>query len=58
MHLLVIGGTGRTGKLVVGEALQQDHTVTALVQDESKLETNSPQVGLTVVKGMLKNKRR
>jgi len=48
MHFFIIGGNGRTGAVVVQEALRRGHTVTALVRDPSKV-TESP--GLTLVKG-------
>ena len=36
MKLLVIGATGPTGKEIVGQALAQGHTVTALARDPAK----------------------
>ncbi|RJE25396.1 NmrA-like family [Aspergillus sclerotialis] len=48
MHILIIGGNGRTGKLVISAALQQGHTITALVRDPDALEKTH---GLTIVKG-------
>ncbi|KAJ5678792.1 hypothetical protein N7462_007036 [Penicillium macrosclerotiorum] len=33
MHVLIIGGSGRTGKLVIAELLRRGHEVTALVRD-------------------------
>jgi putative NADH-flavin reductase len=48
MHVLIIGGTGRTGSLVTTELLARGHTVTALVRNPSKL---AAQPGLTPVKG-------
>lgn len=48
MHILLIGASGRTGKLVLSEALKRGHTVTALVRNESSLE---PRTGLTIVQG-------
>lgn len=47
-HLLVIGGTGRTGRLVIEEALRRGHSVTALVRDPSSVV---PGDRLTVVEG-------
>lgn len=47
-HLLVLGGSGRTGRLVIAEALRRGHTVTALVRDASKMV---PGEHLTVVEG-------
>src|ERR1700674_4918184 len=37
MNLLVLGATGRTGRLVVEQALVAGHTVTALVRSPEKL---------------------
>lgn len=39
MQILILGATGRTGTLVLLEALRRDHTVTALVRKPSSLET-------------------
>ena len=36
-HLLVIGGSGRTGRLVITEALRTGHSVTALVRDPTRV---------------------
>ncbi|KAF7554235.1 hypothetical protein G7Z17_g3058 [Cylindrodendrum hubeiense] len=48
MRLLLVGANGRTGRLVLSEAISRGHTVTALVRNPSSLE---PQSGLTIVKG-------
>ena len=39
MNLVVLGATGRTGRLVVEQALAAGHTVTALVRSPQKLTT-------------------
>jgi len=39
MNLVVLGATGRTGRLVVEKALAAGHTVTALVRSPQKLTT-------------------
>jgi uncharacterized protein YbjT (DUF2867 family) len=39
MNLVVLGATGRTGRLVVEQALAAGHTVTALVRSPEKLAT-------------------
>ena len=39
MNLVVLGATGRTGRLVVEQALAAGHTVTALVRTPEKLTT-------------------
>ncbi|KAJ5586887.1 uncharacterized protein N7459_002652 [Penicillium hispanicum] len=48
MHALIIGGSGRTGKLVVEEMLQRKHEVTVLVRNPSAMQE---QKGLSLVKG-------
>lgn len=48
MRVLVIGGNGQTGRLVIDEALQRGHKVTALIRNPSEL---SPKEGLRIVKG-------
>jgi uncharacterized protein YbjT (DUF2867 family) len=49
MNLVVLGATGRTGRLVVEQALAAGHTVTALVRSPEKLNTGNP--NLRVVTG-------
>jgi uncharacterized protein YbjT (DUF2867 family) len=49
MNLLVLGATGRTGRLVVEQALAAGHTVTALVRTPEKLTTGNS--NLRVVTG-------
>jgi uncharacterized protein YbjT (DUF2867 family) len=49
MNLAVLGATGRTGRLVVEQALATGHTVTALVRSPEKLTTGNP--NLRVVTG-------
>lgn len=49
MNLVVLGATGRTGLLVVDQALAAGHTVTAVVRSPEKLTTSNPH--LRVVKG-------
>jgi putative NADH-flavin reductase len=48
MHFLILGASGRTGKLATAEALDRGHTVTALVRKASSME---PRQGLTIVQG-------
>lgn len=48
MHLLIIGGSGRTGQLVIKEALSRGHKVTALVR---KLSSLPAQDKLIIVEG-------
>jgi len=49
MNLVVLGAAGRTGLLVVDQALAAGHTVTALVRSPEKLATVNP--NLRVLKG-------
>jgi uncharacterized protein YbjT (DUF2867 family) len=49
MKLLVLGGTGGTGKHVIESALESGHEVTALVRDPAKVATKHDK--LTVIKG-------
>jgi len=49
MNIVVLGATGRTGRLVVEQALAADHTVTALVRSPEKLAVSNP--NLNVVAG-------
>ena len=49
MNLLILGGTGRTGRLVVEKALDEGHAVTVLVRSPEKLA--SPGSALHVVAG-------
>src|ERR1700680_2316099 len=49
MNLVVLGATGRTGRLVVEQALAAGHTVTALVRSPEKLTTTH--ANLRVVTG-------
>ena len=48
MRVLVIGGSGQTGRLVIDEALQRGHKVTALIRNPSALRAKE---GLNIVKG-------
>ena len=49
MNLLVLGATGRTGSLVVEQALAAGHSVTALVRSPQKLNLTNP--NLRVITG-------
>lgn len=49
MKLLIIGGTGGTGKELIKQALENDYLVTALVRSPDKLKEKHP--NLFVVKG-------
>ncbi|MCJ1333330.1 hypothetical protein MMC10_010024 [Thelotrema lepadinum] len=48
MRILLLGGSGRTGQLVVAEALERGHSVTALVRDPSSMP---PQQNLSAIQG-------
>ncbi|KAK2741487.1 hypothetical protein FQN57_005620 [Myotisia sp. PD_48] len=48
MRLLIIGGNGRTGRLVIAAALKKGYTVTALIRNPDTLE---PAAGLKIIKG-------
>ncbi|KAG4432569.1 hypothetical protein IFR05_011957 [Cadophora sp. M221] len=52
MHLLIIGGSGRTGKLLIEAALQAHHTITALVRNPTSLP---PAAGLSIIQGSPEN---
>ncbi len=49
MKVIVFGATGRTGKLVVEQALEAGHVVTAVARNPSAVETRHKR--LTVVQG-------
>ncbi|KAJ4417720.1 hypothetical protein N0V82_005994 [Gnomoniopsis sp. IMI 355080] len=48
MHILIIGGSGRTGELVIDKAISHGHQVTALVRKPASLK---PRNNLTIVEG-------
>ncbi|KAK1978057.1 NADH(P)-binding-domain-containing protein [Colletotrichum cereale] len=50
MHILILGATGRNGALVLAEALERGHTVTALVRDPAG-SALTPHANLTLAKG-------
>jgi len=49
MKLLIIGGTGGTGKQLIKQALEEGHQITALVRNPGKLKITDP--GLRIIKG-------
>jgi putative NADH-flavin reductase len=49
MKLLIIGGTGGTGKELIKQALEQGHSLTALVRKPEKLKIAHP--NLSIIKG-------
>jgi putative NADH-flavin reductase len=44
MKILILGATGRTGRLIVEEALKQGYELNVLVRDKNKLSFNSKSV--------------
>ncbi|KAI1120265.1 NAD-dependent epimerase/dehydratase-like protein [Nemania abortiva] len=50
MQLLILGGSGRTGRLIVEEALSKGHNVVALVRSASSFPLGA-RPGLTLVEG-------
>src|SRR5260370_26444217 len=50
MKLLLLGGTGRTGRQLLAQALDRGHEVTALVRSDSKIEVgiHSPRVRVRI----------
>lgn len=49
MKVLVIGGTGGTGKQLIAQALEKGHNVSALVRNPDKVKQTHPQ--LRILKG-------
>jgi putative NADH-flavin reductase len=49
MRLIIFGSTGSVGRLVVGQALQNNHMVTAFLRDPAKLTISHS--NLTVIRG-------
>ncbi len=54
MKLLLLGATGRTGKLVLDEALHNNYGVVCLVRDSSKIRKRT---GLEIIQGDVTNPR-
>jgi putative NADH-flavin reductase len=53
MKLLIFGATGRTGKPLVNQALEQGHHVSAFVRSSGKLGINHP--NLEIIEGNILN---
>jgi len=53
MKIAIFGATGSVGRLAVKQALEQGHTVTALVRDPEKVETRHE--NLSLIKGDVLN---
>jgi uncharacterized protein YbjT (DUF2867 family) len=48
MRLLVLGGTGATGRLVVDQGLAGGHSVRALVRSPDKLPSDAPHLEVVI----------
>lgn len=44
MKLLIVGATHGTGRCLLDQALEQEHDVTVLVRDESRLSVTHPKL--------------
>jgi nucleoside-diphosphate-sugar epimerase len=53
MNIIIFGASGRTGSLLVSQALQQNHHVTAFVRQASRITTRHQ--NLKIVEGSLKD---
>ena len=53
MKIIIFGASGKTGKLVVEKALQEDYTVTAFVREAAKLDIQHS--NLTIIQGEATN---
>lgn len=49
MNIIVFGASGKTGKIVIENALRQEYNVTAFVRDSSKLSISDTK--LTIIEG-------
>ena len=48
MKLLVLGGTGGTGRHLVQQALDANHEVTVLVRDRARISTQHPRLQIVI----------
>lgn len=61
MKLLLLGGSGRTGQLVLQKALENNHEVITIVRDPSKIRINGGKIiqgtpyDLTIINSAMKN---
>lgn len=54
LHILVLGGSGRTGRILIDDALERGYTVTALVRNPDSLKpATKANANFTLVKGGL-----
>ena len=44
MKLLIIGGTGKTGRELIKQGLEQGHFITAIVRNPKKIKNNHPKL--------------
>ncbi|MBT8267729.1 MAG: NAD(P)H-binding protein, partial [Bacteroidia bacterium] len=44
MKLLIIGGTGKTGRQLIKQGLEQGHDLTVLVRKSGKVKVHHPQL--------------
>jgi putative NADH-flavin reductase len=51
MKLLIIGGTGKTGRELIKQGLEQKHIITAIVRNPAKMQSEN--LNLKVIKGIL-----
>ena len=49
MNIIVFGATGKTGQLLLSQALKEGHKVTAFVRSPAKLQVTDP--NLTIIQG-------
>jgi putative NADH-flavin reductase len=49
MKVLLLGATGRTGKLILYQLLERGHAVNVIVRDKAKVKISSPR--LTIFEG-------
>ncbi|KAE9362826.1 NAD(P)-binding protein [Stipitochalara longipes BDJ] len=54
MHVLLLGATGRTGSLILKDALSRNHTITVLARNTASI---NPTPGLTVISGSPMNEQ-
>ncbi|WP_366938674.1 SDR family oxidoreductase [uncultured Eudoraea sp.] len=53
MNILIVGGTGKTGRLLISQGLEEGHCITVMVRKPNKLKINNP--NLKVLKGNVLN---
>ena len=49
MKLFIVGGTGKTGRKLIEQGLEQGHSITAMVRNPNKVKINDP--NLKIIKG-------